>query len=205
MAKNTTAQPETTGSSGSTYSTRLTQAQGELVEKASSLLGSTPSKFIRDAAVSRAASVINAHGRNAQLLRRLAAEIAEALLNPKARVTGTLEDYGTLQGVIDFDSYRHWEKENEGDDQPLTKASMLAFWERLADKGLSDEIDRVRIDRVEPISALSESSTRQALDKALKSAGSDFATMLLEEIQFRTEEGKSQFTPSVDPDTLLGD
>lgn len=69
-----------------TYSTRVTPEQRQVIDDAASLSNCTSAKFIREAAVSRAVHVVNAHGPAKIALRRLASIAAKQLVNPSVEL-----------------------------------------------------------------------------------------------------------------------
>ncbi len=81
----------------STVGTRFESRQREVVEQAAEIAGCSPARFIRDAAIERALSVVNASGPSEFRIRKLAAMLVDHLL--RATVGEESDGEHTRQGV----------------------------------------------------------------------------------------------------------
>lgn len=72
-----------------TYSTRLSQTQRELVEQASQIADVSPSKFIRDAAIRAAADTINAAPPQSDAVAELARKVVKLATDAEIRIDST--------------------------------------------------------------------------------------------------------------------
>jgi len=70
------------------YGTRLTARQRQLIEEAAQVLDCSSAKFIRDAAVRRAADVVNASGEARTQLKALTLKLLDHILNPEVAKLG---------------------------------------------------------------------------------------------------------------------
>ena len=94
----------TTASSTSTYSTRFDARQRELIEQAAELKQWSPAKLIREAAISRAADIVNASGSSSPTLRHLARLVAKQLDSPTVVYTTWSGEIGVEVPRIDLDA-----------------------------------------------------------------------------------------------------
>jgi len=74
---------ETVEDGSSTLSTRFEPKQRELIEAAARLMGWSPAKLLRDAAVQRAADIVNSAGSMEHRLYSLAGQLLKQLFNPE--------------------------------------------------------------------------------------------------------------------------
>lgn len=88
-------------SSTLTYSTRFDDRQRELIDQAAKLKQWSPAKLIREAAISRAADIVNASGSSSPTLRHLARLVAKQLVKPTCIVIN--EPDGTTSEVPEID------------------------------------------------------------------------------------------------------
>ena len=80
-----------------TVGTRFESRQREVVEQAAEIVGCSAAKFIRDAAIERALSVVNASGQSEYRLRKLAAMLIDHLL--RVHIGEETDGRHTLEGV----------------------------------------------------------------------------------------------------------
>ena len=172
--------------SGTSYSTRLEPRQRELIDKAAAIAGCSAAKFIRDAAVTRAAHVVNADGSASAPLRHLAAVVGRQLVDPslaeiwrinhpeadnETRIEYSFSELGTSNGRRE----RHYQSEY------------------LSHEGYS-------LGRTEPV-ALSKNDLNQ-LRTALETSGMEFVRMLLEALATRAHHSLD-YRPVVNVSELL--
>lgn len=97
------------------YSTRFEPTHQELVEQACRILNWTPARFIRDAAVRRAAEVINSAGPSRYSLAALAAEMVKHLKgNNGVSISRWIEDEKVYRHADVFDTFTDPEVGQEG-------------------------------------------------------------------------------------------
>ena len=85
-----------------TYSTRFDARQRELIDQAAKLKQWSPAKLIREAAISRAADIVNASGNSSPTLQHLARLVAKQLVKPTLVFTDPIDAVGVEVDEVDL-------------------------------------------------------------------------------------------------------
>lgn len=178
--KKTVVLPQPSGNADAevVVSARMSAQQKELVERASEILGWSPAKLVREAAVRRAVDVINASDRAEIQLRALAARLVSQIVNPRATVT--LRDDVEERTVATV-------------EVTAVQGRFVAGDPHLPDGSISD------------VMVLAPSpGDRLQMRTALKEAGSRFVEMLLTAWD-AADGGMGEFRPQISTADMLGE
>jgi uncharacterized protein (DUF1778 family) len=183
------AEPTSTAPETTTISTRLTTQHRELIEKAAGIANVSPAKFIRQAAVDRAADVINADGDSVAALRRLAQLVVEQLQNPvlvEYWDSGAPDDMDSTVEHVEF----HWQDLQGKEGFDSRRAEHMA---------LEHHGHRYMYSMPKPLSDVD----REQLHMAMRTAGSAVVQLILEQWQSAFDR-PNDYRPTVWKDRIEG-
>lgn len=178
--------PSEAGSSPSTSTTltaRFTTEERELVERAAELRKWSAGQLVRDAAVRRAADIINSSQRNRTRLERLAAHFRTRLLNPalESEYADMSAQAQRLRAEIEFA-----EKSGDGDYDP-------SYDEYANANALTTRVTPLHQDDLDQLLT------------ALRTCPTEFAVILAEQLSLKEEAASSDvYEPIVVPPAPSG-
>ncbi len=176
------------------FSTRFTQPQRKVVEDAAKILGCSAAKLIREAAVVKAADVVNAHGLPSDRMRRLAELLVAQVRQPRIREAwqrGAGDDIEEVTIEFDLEDMKE-DQRNSGYFNPDSVSTQRAALE-------SEHFQRAR---AEPV-ALPNDDLND-IEIALKQMGSEFIRILLQQWN-KPSRRTGDFDARVNTEQLLRD
>ncbi|NOX60183.1 MAG: hypothetical protein GXP29_15170 [Planctomycetes bacterium] len=180
--RKTAKQPDDDGGSSS-YSTRFEPQQRELVEEAAGSLNISPAKLIREAAVRRAADVLNADSGSRGRLRVLARAVVCQIMNPSVKYQRSLK--GSIPEM----------RATETVEKSYLQPQMIDE-EPPDDWYSSSDVNESTIQAVRP-----DDKSIGEIESAFASCPTEFSAMILEALS--TWWRGESYTPKVQMETLL--